>query len=488
VLSACTDGLSPAPPTPRVSAAPYSTKPNIVFVLTDDLSNNLVRFMPHVVALQQSGMTFTNYTVTDSLCCPSRSSILTGKFPHNTKVFTNGPPPDGGFQAFQEHGNEKQTFALALQRSGYRTALMGKYLNGYMGVKSARVYGKGYVPPGWNQWAVGGMAAYGEFDYSLNENHKIVAYGDQPEDYLTTVIGGLGTKFVTSSVADRKPFFLELATFAPHSPFTPARQDENSFKTLTVPRTGSFNRVPTHAPRWLAGRPTLSTDRIAGLDQAYAKRVEAVQSVDRMVGDLVNTLRNTGQLENTVFVFSSDNGYHLGEHGLGGGKLTAFDTDIRVPLIVAGPGIAPHSRNDDIVENVDLAPTFEELGGAPVPATVDGRSLVGLLHGAPTTDWRTLAAVEHHGPVTDPTDPDVQGTYSGNPPTYDAIRTANWTYVKYIDGEREFYDRRTDPEELHNIVAALSRARIAALDRTLQGIVTCRGAAQCWGAARPSAV
>ena len=157
---------SPAAP------AAASAKPNIVFVLTDDLAWNLVKYMPHVQALQRDGMTFSRYYVTDSLCCPSRSSIFSGRFPHDTGVFTN-MSPDGGFGRFQSGGEERSTFATALQAARYRTAMMGKYLNGY--TPAGLVNGKPlYVPPGWNEWDVAGNG-YAEFNYNLNENGKLVA-------------------------------------------------------------------------------------------------------------------------------------------------------------------------------------------------------------------------------------------------------------------------------------------------------------------------
>ncbi|MFD1049464.1 sulfatase-like hydrolase/transferase, partial [Kibdelosporangium lantanae] len=159
--------------------------PNIVFVLTDDLSWNLVQYLPQVQKLQTDGMTFNDYVVTDSLCCPSRSSILTGRFPHDTGVFTNGGN-DGGFGYFHGHGEESATFATALQAKGYRTAMMGKYLNGYQ--PADKLGGtQPYVPPGWSEWDVAGNG-YPEFDYNLNENHKVVHYGSDPEDYLTEAL------------------------------------------------------------------------------------------------------------------------------------------------------------------------------------------------------------------------------------------------------------------------------------------------------------
>src|SRR5690349_2150781 len=175
--------------------------PNIVFVLTDDLSWNLVQYLPQVQKLQSEGMTFTNYVVTDSLCCPSRSSILTGRFPHDTGVFTN-TAPDGGFGYFHDHGEEAQTFATALRGHSYRTAMMGKYLNGYQpGPPGSRPY----VPPGWDEWDVAGNG-YPEFDYNLAENRTVVPHGHQSADYLTDVLASKGAAFIRGAARAGTPF------------------------------------------------------------------------------------------------------------------------------------------------------------------------------------------------------------------------------------------------------------------------------------------
>lgn len=483
LLAACTGGSSTqGRPLPN---GPYSTRPNIVFVLTDDLSDNLIRYMPNVVALEHAGVRFSNYTVTDSLCCPSRASILTGRFPHNTRIFTNDLP-DGGYGLFHQRGEDKQTFAPPLHNAGYRTAFMGKYLNGFRVPTDAtpsRTRDSHVVPPGWSTWAGAGFA-YGEYGYDLDENGTLHHYGTRPQDYLTDVIGKLGQKFIRQSARARAPFFLQLSTFAPHSPATPAAQDVGSFR-LHVPRTASFDRHPTNSPRWLASIPPFHGRDYTRMNKSYTKRVEAVQAVDRVLGELEDTLKRTGQLGNTMIVFSSDNGYHIGEHGLLGGKLTAFDTDVRVPLVVAGPGIARNTVNSDVVENVDLAPTFEQLAGAATPATVDGRSFVPLLQGEHPA-WRTLATVEHHGEPFDLTDPDRQNRFHGTPPSYNAMRSPTFTYVRYDNGQREYYDRVTDPLELHNVAASLTPSRLAELDMRLDRLITCRGQAQCWAAAEPS--
>jgi arylsulfatase A-like enzyme len=459
---------------------PVTGKPNIVFVLTDDLSVNLVPYMPHVLAMEKAGVSFSNYTVTDSLCCPSRASIFSGNFPHDTHVFDN-TKDDGGFQTFYARGEEKSTFATSLQTAGYQTAMLGKYLNGY---NPNQKLGSGtpYVPPGWSQWDVAGNG-YKEFDYSLNENHKVVDYGDAPKDYLTDVVSHEGSSFISSAAAAKKPFMMEIATFAPHEPYVPAPQDANLFPGLKAPRTPNFNVKPKNAPLWFKmTHKTLTAKDQALIDKNFRLRVQDVQSVDRMIGSLEQTLKQAGVANNTVLVFSSDNGFHLGEYGLLSGKKTAFETDVRVPLVVTGPGIPAGRVVSDPVENIDLAPTFDTLGGVAPSSTIDGHDFTKLLQGEKVSDWRTAALIEHHGGAYDPTDPDSTPAAAGNPPTYNAMRTLQYTYVEYNDGEREYYDRTKDPNELDNIAGQLPAARIAALHGALSKLTNCHGTTSCWAA------
>lgn len=470
----CTSGSGPRPAASS-PAPPADARPNMVFVLTDDLSMNLVRHMPEVLDLQRRGASFANYTVTDSLCCPSRTSILTGKFPHNTGIFTNHGV-DGGFRLVHRLGLEKSTFATDLQAAGYRTSFLGKYLNEYRPKDR-------YVPPGWTDWHAGGNA-YDNFDYDLNENREVRRYGSAPGDYLTDVLSLKASAFIREAAAGRTPFLLEISTYAPHSPYTPAPRDAAAFPGLTAPRGPAFDALPTGAPRWLAGRWPLTDEQRARFDEVFRKRVQSVQAVDRMMASLQQTLTAAGVAGNTMVVFTSDNGYHLGEYRLGAGKQTAFDTDVRVPLIVAGPGIPAGRVVREPVSNIDLRPTFGDLAGAPVPADVDGRSITPLLTGTAPVPWRKASLVEHHHPAPDPADPDSQSRLSGNPPHYAALRTRTYTYVEYADGSREFYNRASDPYQLRNVFHLLPPARAAALHKALKGLTTCQGGKECWAAAQ----
>ena len=493
-----------APGSGRTARSP--ARPNIVFILTDDLSWNLVnsRFAPHLAALQRRGETFTRYFVSDSLCCPSRSSIFTGLFPHDTRVLTNNPPA-GGFVKFQARGLDRRTFAVALQGRGYRTSVLGKYLNGYGDPDMTSATAP--IPPGWSDWHVSNHTGYAEFNYLLNDNGRFDRFGGPtggcgttgtPDNYGVDVLGGDARSFIDG--ARGSPFAVEIATFAPHAPYTPAPRNACDFPGLTEPRDPSFNANNADPPAWLGKRRPLGPRQIASIDRGYRMRAQAVEAVDELLGDVEARLAADGLDKSTYIVFSSDNGYHMGQHRLVRGKQTAFDTDIRVPLIVAGPGV-PHGRVvRQVAQNVDLYPTFVELaGGSPGPR-VDGHSLVPLLHPAATAPrWRTVALVEHHGRTDNPSDPDFEGgRRGGNPTSYEAIRISSRrlpgfsrpveaVYVEYRDArhEVEYYDIRKDPFERRNRAPRLTAGQRTELHRILVRLQHCHGARECWAAGMP---
>ncbi len=469
---------------PHGAGPASSNKPNIVFVLTDDLSLDLLRFMPHVLAMERNGLTFKNYFVSDSLCCPSRASIFTGNYPHDTHVFSNSGP-HGGFRVFYNRGEENHTFNLTLQRAGYLTGMMGKYLNGYLqyGVHKkdggAADVPLSYVPPGWNAWDVAGFG-YPEFNYQLNGNGSLYQFGHQPDDYLTDVLARRGGQFIQAAAARHQPFFLELATFAPHSPYVPAPRDANDFPGLKAPEPPSFNVLPKNAPRWLAIHPSLTAKQVATINHVFRLRAQSVQAVDRLIGTIQQALQRTGTARNTYFIFSSDNGLHTGEYRLMPGKLTAFNTDIHVPLVITGPGITPGSTTSDTSENVDLAKTFASIAGTTFPS--DGHTLMTLLRGKSPPNWRTAALIEHRNSHASLEGADFQQPASGKPTPYEAIRTPGFLYVEYRDGEREFYDLRTDPFELNNIAGSLTPSQLAVLHSSLLALKNCHNGPACWAA------
>lgn len=467
-------GAAPAPTS--------SHRPNIVFVLTDDLSPNLVtpRFMPNLWALEGRGATFKRYFVADSLCCPSRASIFTGRFPHDTGVYTNVGPA-GGYRTFNARGDQNSTVATDLHTIGYRTAMMGKYLNRY--------HTSDPPAPGWSVWDVADWG-YPEFNYTLNQNGRQVRYGGPraggKDNYLTDVLSRLGTHFISHTAATHRaqPFFLELATFAPHSPYTPAPRYAGLYPGLRYPRTPAFDAANRNPPDWLSGQPPLSAASRREIQADFRKRAQAVRSVDDMIGAVVRTLRRVGKLRNTYFVFSSDNGLHMGEHRLRPGKLTAFDTDIHVPLIMAGPGIRTGTQVSAFAENIDLRSTFDALAGTHPSQAVDGRSLTPLLlnsgrGAAAPRGWPQGVLVEHRGPNAKDAGPDYPEPLSGNPPSYVALRTANALYVQYATGGREYYDLSSDPYELDNVYSSLSPGLKAALAREVATLESCHDRPAC---------
>jgi arylsulfatase A-like enzyme len=388
-------------------------------------------------------------------------------------VYTNAGT-DGGYSAYNQHGDPPRSFAVALQKAGYRTAMMGKYLNGYQPADPAA--------PGWDQWDVTGKG-YPEFNYTLNENGHLQHYGHAPGDYLTDVLSSKASAFIGSSASSGKPFLLEVATFAPHAPYTPAPRYAHAAATMAYPKTRAYDTLPASPPSWLKGRPPLTPMEQRKILRAYRKRVEADRSVDDMIGRLEGELRARGLAKDTYLVFSSDNGYHMGEYRLAPGKQTAFDTDIHVPLIVSGPGVPAGRVAGQLTSNIDLCPTFETLAGAPVPSTVDGHSLAGLWHGQDPPGWRQAVLIEHHGPDDTPGDPDRQGKASADPPSYEAVRTASALYVRYGHGQQEYYNTTNDPSELDNIAG---RGIPGVLPHALAAMENCHTGATCWAASHLS--
>lgn len=499
VLVGAVESFAAIPP----AVAASRPRHNILFVLTDDMALGDLAFMPNTRALiADQGATFNNYFVNSSVCCPSRATTLRGQYEHNTGVLSNGGS-NGGFEKAYTSGIERDTIATHLHRAGYQTGLFGKYLNGYPNGAPET-----YVPPGWTDWAspVRGNA-YGEYDYTLNENHVLRDYGHASNAYGTDVYVGLADQFIRTASAAGSPFFAYVSVYAPHEPATPAPTDVGTFPDAQVPRTASFNQADVSGmPKFVSSLPVLTPDEITSIDTLQRLRLESLQAVDRGVATLIATLRATHQLANTDIVFASDNGFHLGQHRLPAGKLTAYDTDIRVPLLIRGPGIAAGSHVRALTGNVDLTATFASMAGIKPPSFNDGRSLVRAAKGQSSSRWRHAYLIEHRN-VTgtsnpprvrtklplEPDDPD-QATKTAAPgaasklhdrtnmardahiPDYDAVRTTRYLYVKYADGEHELYDTRKDPEEIHNLTATGVDRRIETLlDRQLEELRHCAG-------------
>ena len=472
-----------------------SDPPNIVLLLTDDLDARLLKEhsanYPNLRRLTQQGTTFENAFVTDPLCCPSRATFLRGQYAHNHLIEGNNLPL-GGFEKFRELGREGSTMATWLERAGYRTVFFGKYMNGYDGT---------HVPPGWEEWhAIVGS----HLSNDLNENGRIEHYG--PESYhLDDVLSEKAAGYVGRTADGDRPFFMWLGTKAPHLPASPAPRHEDTFSDEPLPKPPSFDEKDvSDKPDWVRDNPRLSREWISYMDKYQRNRLRSMLGVDEMVGDLLEALKKSGELENTYIFFTSDNGYHAGEHRLTTGKWTAYEEDVRVPLIVSGPEVPEGRTLPHLVLNNDLAPTFAELAGAPSPLFVDGRSLGRLLgdNPPPPQKWRLAflveAATELSGPEAPSIDENsVKPALSGDPwpedwrqttldgvepedwgrPGFEAVRTEDYLYVEYETGERELYDLREDPYELDNRYYDADPDVVRRLEDRLAALRGCAGAA-----------
>ncbi len=466
----------------RGLAAPVTPagQPNIVFILTDDLDTGSVVHMPRLKSLlTDQGVTFTGFFVTYALCCPSRSTILRGQYVHNHQVLTNTPPA-GGYARFAAQGHEASTVGTWLRAAGYRTAFMGKYLNGYPEQDNPA-----HVPPGWDEWiSPAGGNPYANFNFRMNENGRLVAYGRLPEDYMTDVLGRKASDFIRHSSQAGRPFFIHLSTYAPHAPATPAPRHESAFAHVTAPRAPSFNEDDVaDKPAWVRGRAPLAPRQTTGIDEHYRMRLRSLLAVDEMIAGLVDVLQATGQLQNTYIFFTSDNGWHLGEHRIAAGKNTPYEESIRVPLIVRGPGVPAGQSVTLLACNNDLAPTFGQIAGARVPGFVDGRSLLPLLSSSPPgpDQWRQALAIEHYREQPDglPQAPPERrpAVGGGGIPEFHGIRARDLVYVEYVSGERELYDLRRDPHQMQSLHAAVDPGLARRLSVHLGELTRCGGAA-----------
>jgi len=483
----------PAPPGPDVPA----DRPNVVMILADDLDATTTPYwdaMPRTKELlADEGLVFDNAFSPTPICCPARATILTGQYGHNTDVLTNGGE-HGGWESFVEGGGEEKSFAVALEDSGYHTMLVGKYLNGIEADPT-------HIPPGWSEW-YGGIdnMLYTGFGYRLNENGTLVQYGTAPTDYATDVIAAKTMDFIHRAEADDdQPFFAYVAPTAPHLPLAaPPRYADHAWQGSTAPRTPNYYEPDlSDKSAWLR-QSAGSRDGTQGWnDQDWQDRMGSLLALDDLVAGTVETLRTHGELENTVIVFVSDNGYNLGSHKLVN-KMAPYEESVRVPMLMTGPGIRTGHETRMVIQP-DIAPTILEIAGIEAPEWTDGRSLVPLLGDGPGPDrWRTDFVAQYLGGAT------AQGIGEELPPTlsfnlfvlliggeipsYTAIRTEEHLYVEWDQADMgqgvgaELYDLAADPYQLDNLLATESgRSANAALVTQLRNRMT--HLASCVGAA-----
>ena len=430
-------------------------RPNILFILTDDLAYADIAMMPNLQRLLvATGTSFDHYYASYAACCPSRASLLRGQYAHNTGV-KNNSGVNGGYAAALANKIENSTVATWLHDAGYRTGYIGKYLNGYPEGQSPT-----YIPPGWDQWysAVAGTP-YNEYNYTMNENGQLVEYGSGLSDYGTDVYIGKAESFIATAASSTQPFFLHLNLYPPHQPAIPSEQDKNLFPNAQVPRTPSFNEPDiSDKPAWVRNLPLLNATKIASGDKLYADRLRTLQAVDRGIERLITTLEVRNVLANTYIVFSSDNGFHIGQHRLWPPtKVTAYEVDIHLPLIIRGPNVKPSAKVSALVGDIDIAPTLATLAGVTPPSFVDGRSFASLL-GNTKLVWPRRSYLLHHWRVQQLNNPltwiDHIMLALDPAPDFHGIRTDRYTYVYYpATAERELYDNVADPEQLTNLAA-----------------------------------
>ncbi|KAG8181894.1 hypothetical protein JTE90_026054 [Oedothorax gibbosus] len=452
----------------------FSNPVNIIIVLTDDQDITLGGLVPLKkinTLVSKQGAEFSNMFVTTPLCCPSRASILTGKYAHNHNIRNNSLDGNCNSLSWQKN-HEKETFAVYFKRAGYSTFYAGKYLNQY-GTKASG--GVKHIPPGWDHWAgLVGNSVY--YNYSLSLNGKRVEHGSDPEkDYLTNVIFNKALNFLDKQ-NETKPFLMFLSPPAPHSPFTPDTPYQNNFSKLSAPRTPNFGVYgkKNKDKHWLLRQvqEPLSDSVVNTIDSIFRNRWRTLLSVDDGVENLILKLKEKKLLENTYLFFTSDNGFHLGQFSLPTDKRQLYEFDIRVPLLVRGPDVQKDIQIKHPVLNIDLAPTFLELANIPVPKDYDGESFASFLKNtSQTSSKRTSFIIEHQGESTRSAVPGCPQYGAGEVHTceidcicedswnntYTCVRhlsdAANYISCMFQDNEQfgEAYNITEDPFQLKNL-------------------------------------
>jgi N-acetylglucosamine-6-sulfatase len=430
--------------TPAVADDQPDSRPNIVFITTDDMRVEDLRVMPNVQRLLiDRGTYFTNSYAPFPLCCPTRASWLTGQYNHNNGVMGNASAghPEGGFAAL----DASNTVATWLQDAGYQTAFVGKFLNHYGLVKPVT------VPPGWAEWHAA-LGANNYYSTALRENHTgtlvTTRYDGQ---YQVGLYGSIARDIMNARLPGEAPLFLWVSQFAPHSggpvepddprianPAVPDRY-RDLYAGTPLPKDPSYNEEDvSDKPAQVRSLGLIKPAMEAQLTESNQQRWESLRAVDDSVQNIVRTLRDNGELANTILVFSSDNGYMFGEHRIHAGKTVAYEPSARVPLVIRGPGFPAGESRRAAVATIDLAPTFADAAGTTPGLTVDGRSLLPLADSPSTWPDRTL--VLEAGP-----------TVVGGDDIYHGIRTPQYKYIRHSTGEVEFYDLDNDPNEMQSL-------------------------------------
>jgi arylsulfatase A-like enzyme len=505
------NGFEASPTQQSMSLAPLvgqPKRPNIVVIMTDDARNDDLQYMPHVRHLiEDQGVRFTNTFSPQPLCCPARASFLTGEYSHNHHVWSHVFP--FGFRALRD----KSTVPVWLNDVGYDTIFLGKYLNGY-GIQTLRNGQPSlrYVPPGWTNWmgsVDGGIAAgtgldggtYRYFDTTLNDNGRLEAHQGA---YQTDLFAHISEDVFRQEALSPHPFFYWASFVAPHYG-SPAESDDpkpirrtdgklQTFETPARPKSvwSRFDNTITHAPGYRGEKnvsdkpffirdlpPESAKEQFADTEVAR-QRAQSLWLVDRQVAKMMRVLKETGQLDNTYVLFTSDNGYFLGEHRMRQGKILPYEPSLRVPLLIRGPGIPKGQTRSDPFMTPDFAPTFLQMAGARPEAQDDGISLLGVAeHG--DVGW-TRGILTETGPRdvsgdVGESDNFLQLKHGPSPLRFSqGVRTGDYLYVEHASHEKELYDLRTDEREVHNLVYLPKERRVVrALAKMLDELRNCKG-------------
>ncbi len=446
-------------------------KPNFIFIMTDDMAYDDFRFMPRTQEyFSVNGVRFTNAFVTQALCCPSRTTILTGQYTKNTGIKTN-LKPDGGFEGVFRRGLEAGTVAVKLKSAGYSTAYFGKYMNEYGESTLAPL---NYIPPGWDNWYTL-LKSIKYYNYSLNENGKVVNYGDTAADYATDVFANHAINHLEEALSNSAPFFMMISPFAPHAtnePLidlvpVPAPRHLKLFDGVAAPRSAAFNQADvSKKSQEIRKKPLLLVEDIKWIDQNFRLRIQSLQAVDEMIGQLIDQLKNHPRGDETYLIFFSDNGFWFGDHRYKYGKTGFYDQSHHVPLAITGPGVKPGLVRDDLVTNKDIFPTILTLAAIPVDVnSYDGRSLRPLM-------------ISSERNVIFPRNSFIVETSQNK---RDGIRFKSYAYFEspglVTPPFIELYDTKLDPDFVHNIAARLTSTSRASLKNALEQLRNCSGSA-----------